>query len=371
MIAACWILALAAAPQEADPAARVEALRRAAAALGAGGKHGEAVSTLRRAVGIPEPPPADREVLSRFVEARAEAQWELAETLYAGGAYAEALSAYGESRDKYPRRSLMVSPCGKVGAVARFEASLGEARCLECLGRHGEAVRAYLSMIYGDDTLAVWWDPGVCFRLVDLYESAGQAGDLRAILEEKDRAFVKRRVEEGKGWISESEASQDAPGRVARRVMELRAWGGEGRWAALADLAAGAPAKLDGFGPAYWEAAETCRILARRPDAAVPLLRQKLRGDCPWICFALGLCGTREAVDAVVEWARGVKDPARIVSLVCALRLGGPAGKAAAGELERQAPEDVKEMLRREPEVPRPRFGFPPLLKGIRLPAKI
>ncbi len=373
MAAFCLVIFAAAQPREPDPAARLEDLRRAGAALRDAGRLDEAAAAFRKAVGVPEPPGLDREALAAFLESRAEAQWDLAETLYARGAYEEALAAYVESRDKYPRRSMALSPCGKVGAVARFEASLGEARCLERLGRYGEAAAAYLRMLYGDDSLAVSWDPEVSLRLVDLYEAAGQADDLRAILEERDGSWARRRVEESRGWISRSEAERDAPGRFPRRVLELRRMEREQRWEDLAAVAAGGPEKLDGYGPVYWEAAEACRILARHPAQSVRVLLGRAAGADPgarpWVIYALGLTGLREAVEAVLVWVRRAGDPARVAAMVKAFRTAGPPGRAAAEAVEREARDDVRRLI--GDPAPAPPRTATPLPEGIRLPRRL
>ena len=89
-----------------------------------------------------------------------------------------------------------------------------------------------------------------------------------------------------------------------------------------------------------WQAIEAARLLASHADETVPLLIARLakpdRQNVKWLYYALGRCGTKEAVAALEAHALRERNCWRTNAVVYALSLAGEKGEVALTQLEKQ-----------------------------------
>lgn len=287
-------------------------------------RYGEAISWFQRVLDEPE---NGRWALGdggRFA-----AQWAIGDCFLEQGRYEQALAAYRATREKYPSRS----GCGTCLDGELNRTALHEGACLENLGRHAEAAEGYYrrALSPGGD-----WNPILSSRLVDLYEAAGQVADLEAMLD-----------------------ARHLPSGPLRRILEIRRMEIAQDWDSLVSLLRGehttsGPEKQHARTVEY-EAMEAAKRLARHPDQAVPRIKARLNTsrpqDRPWFFYALGLCGTPEAVAVLKQLALDDQNKAWAFPLAYALKVAGEGGLKAIKDLSPMATGNLKSAL----QVERPR----------------
>jgi len=100
-----------------------------------------------------------------------------------------------------------------------------------------------------------------------------------------------------------------------------------------------------------WEAVEAARLLAKHSETAVPLLIDRISNadlqDMKWIYYALGRCGTPEAVEALKARALKETNCWWTNAVVYALSFAGERGKAALAYLKKAADWNLKGSIRR------------------------
>lgn len=249
--------------------------------------------------------------------------------LLAMGKHAEALAAYNAA-----------------AAKSSFRPSLWQGLCCDHLGRHAEAAARYFEVAVqaGGDR------PQVLIRLVELYRSAGQLGDLQAMCAEMDRGYhaVQRKK------FTHGMPPSRPPSRVIGRAVQMRQWEQAGQ---LDKLVALLRIKGSTAGPEEyrqrvdnWEAIEAARLLALRAEKAVPLLEAKLAHcdvqDRKWVYYALGRCGGQRAVATLKEAGRKEKNIWWLLSVVYALSLAGEEGQAAIRDLSGEPDSNLRAAVR-------------------------
>jgi hypothetical protein len=122
-----------------------------------------------------------------------------------------------------------------------------------------------------------------------------------------------------------------------------------------------------------WQAVEAARLLGRDPAAAVPLLKAALPGDSnakAWIYYALGLCGTREAVEILLAQ---VPNAYHEHAVIAALSEAGELGRKAIADLDARG---IARQYIEQYRNPDPPFGpcdlrFPPPAKDAKVPERL
>jgi hypothetical protein len=160
--------------------------------------------------------------------ARSYAMRRLPAILESGGIHDQALQAYRE----YGKGPTIESGCGNAISQEAAFVLLGEARCLERLGRHSEAI-APLFKVEEDGLLLQ--DPWTSIHIVDLYEAADQIADLERILDQRDENFERRRDPKLVEKLSAKLLAWRPSYRI-RRVLANRAAEKAGRWDELLRL---------------------------------------------------------------------------------------------------------------------------------------
>jgi tetratricopeptide (TPR) repeat protein len=309
------------------------------------------------------------DIMAPQMNYRPRAQREIADCLSALGDYAAALEAYRANREKYPFQSW----CGNCQAEFAYEYAFYEGLCLEYLGRYDEAARAYFRAIREG---VLYSGPSADIRVADLYQAAGQIQDLKNMLQHVRSDIISRVLQ-----IRELEKAQD--------------------WSALLELL---HSKGSVLGPqreddcvGNWEATEAARIIARNHPKTFRLLREHLlacekaentlacmqnrdsslcrHAAVEWCWYALGLCGTPDAVSMLKERARREKNCWRQGTILLALGSAGALGRAALEELTRTGDEGTRRAIERRKEEAatwrdKP-TAFPPIPRGIRLPSSL
>ena len=136
----------------------------------------DARAALRRALD------AERELSPTARSVRIQAEWALGEVLFAMGDHAGALGAFRSTEGMYP----FDVGCGTSMAKHEYHYYLNLGLLHEYLGRYEKAVAAYLvAGRYGASRARA--------RLSELYEAAGQRGDLSALLDAEDLRYADRR----------------------------------------------------------------------------------------------------------------------------------------------------------------------------------
>jgi tetratricopeptide (TPR) repeat protein len=263
----------------------LEKLLNLAVSEQAAGRRTEALALYQRILETPKQAEAP-DLLKIHQRVRGEARWRKAVCLEAERRVEEALAAYREAQSA-PRDTF----CGNAAAEHNVEALLGQGRCLEALGRHEEAILGYLTAIEKDRFAAVQTAQR---RIVDLYEAARRLDTLRKILDQREREYAVRTAH----FKNVGERSSDVP---IRRLLKVREAAHQEQWTVLADA-------LEWDGPFFQapvDVVDAARLLAARPEKAELLLKPKLDGNemLPWACYALGLCGTPEAVNVLKDRA--------------------------------------------------------------------
>jgi tetratricopeptide (TPR) repeat protein len=272
---------------------------------------------------------------------RPRAQWEIGHCRFAQKKFHEALAAYRRTASTYPFQSW----CGNEQDQYRYLYDFQQGLCYDWLGDPVTAVRYYYKAIA--DSRGFYSEPMAHLRLADLYEAAGQMKDLLNLLDAMDGGYSPKADQGLSDRIRLIAADWRRYGRTGtmRRILELRAAERKKDWDGLIGLL-----KIKGTnaGPEQhyvrqgnWEAVEAARLLAKHPDETVPLLTARLAAakaeDRKWLYYALGRCGTDDAVATLKDRALRDDNVQSALTLVYSLSLAGEKGEAAIAELEKQA----------------------------------
>jgi len=289
-------------------------------------------------------------IMEAYRNYRPNAQWETGNCLFAQGKYRQALEAYRGTETEYPFQSW----CGNALAEYQYRYAFYQGLCHDWLGDPRTAVGLYFKAI--NESFMLYSNPVADLRIVDMYESAGQIEDLESVLEAMDEKHLAR-VERELGGLDQKKKDEImawAPTKTMRRILEIRAMETERDWGSLISFL-----KIKGTvaGPEEervrrenWEAVEAAGLLARHADETAPLLLARFdkvgREDWIWLYYALGRCGTREAVAAIKKathgWTSSVTN-----TLLYSLALAGENGEAALAELEEEDEGNLKVFLER------------------------
>jgi len=100
-----------------------------------------------------------------------------------------------------------------------------------------------------------------------------------------------------------------------------------------------------------WEATEAARLLSRHADKTVPPIVAQLpeadRADVKWHYYALGLCGTDEAITALKTHALTETNGNWTDAVVYAISITGDKAAAALEELDTKARGQLKGSIAR------------------------
>jgi len=266
------------------------------------------------------------------------AQVEIGDCLCEKGDYGGALEAFRLTGPALPPGGLM---CGNAMAGVFFEYYQSEADKYEQNGKYSQAVCCYFAAISNP---LVGWVLGstddVPIHLLNLYEAAGQTDDLMAIIDQFDPP------KPDLTQVPSYEASFRRSFKMMRHVIEMKRKSEKREWsfliAALQDKKAMAGPETPGIRHDNLEACEAARLLAKHPEETVPLLAQKARDlhskpedilNLQWVWYALGQCGTPEAVALLKQYSSNPGGGRWVYSLAYAMQIAGPAGQSALDEL--------------------------------------
>jgi tetratricopeptide (TPR) repeat protein len=313
-----------------------------------------------------------RGIMETWRNYRPLAQWEIGNSLLRQGNYAGALAAYRLMREKFPFQSW----CGNAIADWEYRYALQEGLVLEHLKRYDEAVNAYLRAT----AVGLSADPRASLRLVNLYGTAGQWEDLIAILDQWDRRFSEKL---GNHPIAE----EYRPTHRMRRLAQLHQLERARDWLSLVALLR---IRHSTSGPeearerlTNYEAVEAARLLSRHPAEVVPLLEQRVAelkaptnqraADAKWVFYALGLCGTPEAVAILQRHTTAESNLWELRTLIYSLSIAGEAGQTALQELAQNPRRGnfqsvMRSLAAGELGSDSQEIVFPPLPPGTKLP---
>jgi len=304
---------------------------------------------------------------------RPRAQWEIGNCLFAKGDYRGALEAYRLTQDKYPLQSW----CGNCRGMYEYRYAFYQGLCLDYLGSTSAAVKHYYRAVAG--SAGLYSHINAHRRLVDIYQSLRKLDVLRRLLDEMDARF-QRQVEQRGG---DPELRHRLPTTAMRRIMELRQHARDEKWAPLVALlkpngTVAGPHEAD-VRSENWEAVEVARGLAGRPKATTPLLLAALKSADnnrdKWIYFALGQCGTPEALRVLKAAAEKETNIWRCLALVYCVGLAGERGERVMGELEKTAVGHLKTAIQRHRKGQLGEKGkeavFPPVPRNANVPLSL
>lgn len=321
-------------------------------------RYGEAISWFRRVLDEPE---MGRRALGD--NDRFDAQREIGDCYLERGQYDHALAAYRATREVYPFQN----GCGTCQDGVLNRTALHEGVCLEHLGRHPEAVEGYYRRALSPGG---GWYPMLSSRLIDLYEAAGQVADLEDMLDEHDGRLA------GKVGGTKPADARDLPSWTIRRILEIRRLQVARDWDGLISLlhhehTTMGPEKQHARTLEY-EAVEAARRLARHPGLTVGRLKARLETsrpeDRPWFFYALGLCGTPEAVAVLKRAAVADPDSRWASSLVYALKMAREEGRMAISALAPTATGHLKSSLSHDSGVDEQEVPLPEIPAALKLP---
>lgn len=242
------------------------------------------------------------------------ALWQIAHSYRALADYAAALDTYRLAVEEYPLRHAFFCGLGPIQYHYRYQ--LYQGLCLEHLGRTNEAVERYWHAVKSPECIG----GGVAahLRLFEIYDATGNLPALERL-------------------------ARDLPSGTNSELFEalLRydQYAKQGEWSALIDvlIERGHRGTRPGpMNPLYkdhdWRAIAAGRLLATQPQETVPVLLQKIealdaRGRPEWVWYALGRCGTPEAIAALRQVARNQTNAWRIRSVRYALWVAGERGQ--------------------------------------------
>jgi tetratricopeptide (TPR) repeat protein len=329
--------------------------------------------------------PNDQEVGAHIMEPyrnyRARAQRQISECYFDQKAYEAALQACLTGRNKYPYETW----CGNERSQRHYESLFFQALCLEGLHKYSAAMSCYV-----DAVLLSWgyFDIDASRRIADLYEAAGQIQDLQNIMAEVEaKQIVHAKKAYGERWSSkiEGETRRHLSTAAVRGLLELRAKAKEGKREELIPLLKNEGTVARPY-ESYarngnWKGTESARLLALTPEKSVPELiksastvTNRSDGHEIWIAYALGRCGTPEALD----WLKGQTSSEEGIwdsmSLVYSISLAGEKGEQILQEFEKTASGNLKislEHYRNGRLIEKEKDRFPPIPAKLKLPASL
>lgn len=292
-----------------------------------------------------------RHIMETYRNYRPRAQWEIGNCLFAQKKYREALKAYQVAETKYPFQSW----CGNEHAEWRHRYAFYQGLCEEWLNDTASAVRLYFMAISG--AVGLYSDPTTHLRIVNIYEAGNQVSSLEKLLQQMDGELLAKLKSHPRkeNLPSDEDILKWGPTHIMRSILRLRTMEKAKDWSGLVALL-----KIKGTlaGPddadarrENWEATEAAGILARHADESVPLLIARLektdQQDVKWLYYALGRCGTEQAVAALKAHAVNETNCWWTDAVVYALSLAGEKGQAALTELEEKAGGNLKGSITR------------------------
>lgn len=303
---------------------------------------------------------------------RSRASWEIGLCRLGSGDAAGALEAFRTTREKYPFQST----CGNAHQEYRYQYAAFEGVCLEYLGRYSEAIGNYFEAI----TQSGHGDPFAARRLVDLYETGGAQNSLIALCDAVDAHHL---AEQRRAHPDLEIRPAMLPTSIIRRVIEIRAFGREGRVDELADLLQSNSA-TGPYSPRdlrdNWIAHEAARTLERYPAQSLSTMLERAKSqdlpDVGWVYYALGLNGAPEAV-ALLE-GRLAANPKQWTWLTLAFALAetGARGEAILDAHDQKVAQPGRHSWRESLDLyqksyPDPWPPLPPLPGAIPLPTRL
>ncbi len=290
-----------------------------------------------------------RYIMDTYRNYRPRAQWEIGHCFLAQKEYEKALAAYRRAEREFSIRTW----CGNERAEYRYLYAFYQGLCHEWLGHRTAAVKLYYKAIV--DSHGLYFDPQAHFRIVDLYQSAGQMGDLNQILDAVDERFIAgtRKGLQGYGQPDREQLTKMSSTACMRRILELRNTALRRKWAShISQLrvrgTVTGPYEADAR-KGNWMAVEAARLLAGHAEETVPLIVAKMktadRQDVKWLWYALGVCGTPQAIQELKASALKESNIWWTKSVVYALSLAGQQGEAALNDLEKMAKGHLKRCI--------------------------
>ncbi|MEO5804603.1 MAG: tetratricopeptide repeat protein [Verrucomicrobiota bacterium] len=304
------------------------------------GRHGEAITIFQKLL---TQPVDDKEPGAHLMEPyrnyRPRAQWEIGNSLFAQKNYAAAREAYAKTKEKFPFQSW----CGNERAEYEYRYEFYAGLCLDHLGKTVDALRQYYRAAFSGR----WFysEPAVHFRIVGIYEEAGQLRKLPRLLDEIDSRIIAQargEAETENRKIKEEEWHKVRPTAFIRRILELRSFAQEGRHDELIKLlkiqsAVTGPPDDEG----NWQAIEAARLLALTPKQSVTKLlasaKEISEPNDRWIAYALGRCGGTEALAWLKQRALREENFWAVRSFIYAISLAGKEGQVLLDTLASSA----------------------------------
>ena len=290
-------------------------------------------------------------IMEAYRNYRPRSQWEIANCLFAQKKYRQALEAYRVTASKYPFQSW----CGNAHAEYRYRYAFYQGLCHDWLGDPVTAVGLYhkaISVSHG-----FYANAAAHIRIVELYAAAGQVKDLEQLLDSTDQDYLAKvkQVLGGRNQRTDQEILQTSPTATMRRLLVIRTMAQNSDWEGLISLLK-AKGTVAGPHEAYarrgnWEATQAAAILAQHTDQTVPLVVARLTRadaqDAKWLYYALGRCGTDEAIAALKKYALKETNSNWTDAVVYAVSLAGAKGDAALDGLAGQASGQLKGSITR------------------------
>ena len=300
---------------------------------------------------------------------------QIAHCHFALGEYQKALECYQASEGA----AAPVSFCGTCVMQHRCEVAFRQGLCREWMGDTVAGVRDYWRAAFAMDSMGAA-EPVVLMRLTDIYEAAGKLDVWARLLDDFDRRFflqAERFVRREGRPFDAGKFKEYLPTQLARKILEIRQLGLRKQWPELVAMlkpsgSYGRPSDPD-VRRVNWQAVEAARLLARDPAAAVPLLKAALPGDPnakAWIYYALGLCGTREAVEILLAQ---VPNAYHEQAVIAALSEAGELGRKAIADLDARgiARQYIEQFRNHDPPFGPCDLRFPPAAKDAKVPERL
>ncbi len=263
--------------------------------------------------------------MARYSDYQSRAQTQVSKCYFAKSDYDNALKSYCIAKKKDP----MQPWCGRWHSHIGRSDALYIAICLEYLGRYDDAIKTYLSTL----TIPMGTSPVICGRIVDMYRSGNEMDTLVMLLDEIDKYMMEKLIEEhGKKVLDDPDVKETLSKRgftwPIRRIIEIRKPKTEQEISALVEYVVkeshGFYIGRDGVSNNKWQEIETAKALAKYPDKAVSLLKDKLAGTNrdKLIYYVLALCNTDQAIALLNEanktatnsWQRSALEYAIMIS---------------------------------------------------------
>ena len=273
-------------------------------------------------------------------------QREIGNCFFAQKNYQEALKAYRQAEAK--------DPVGWWGHADPTRHPFYQGLCHDWLGDQHTAVKLYYRGIrrLGDYPCAFEH-----LRFVDIYEAAGQSKDLQQLLDSIDKQHLieTKQSLESDDLRSDDEILKRSPSQRMRRILAIRSMESKEDWDGLISLLR---LKGSGAGPAnahsrlvYWELVEASRLLAKHSKETVPLIIARFaeseRDDVKWLYYALGCCGSEEALQTLKTYALRETNGNWTSAVVYSISIAGEKGEVTLKELEKLADGNLQYSIQR------------------------